>query len=89
MLTYISRHLEGASGVLGLVKAILMIKHGVILPTAGFENINPRIQDKEKLRVLQTPISWPEGERKRVMVTNFGNNTSKVRSGYEEANVKI
>ncbi|KAI1778713.1 putative polyketide synthase [Hypoxylon cercidicola] len=65
-------HLEGASGALGIVKAILMIKHGVILPTAGFESINPRIQDKEKIRVPQTPIPWPEGERKRIMVTNFG-----------------
>ncbi|XXH02126.1 polyketide synthase [Hypoxylon texense] len=78
-------HLEGASGVLGLVKAILMIKHGVILPTAGFESINPRIQDKEKLRVLQTPISWPEGERKRVMVTNFGFGGSNSAIILEEA----
>lgn len=58
--------------MLGIVKAILMIKHGIILPTAGFESINPKIQDKEKIRVLDTPIPWPEGERKRVIVTNFG-----------------
>ncbi|KAI0197163.1 putative polyketide synthase [Xylaria flabelliformis] len=65
-------HLEGASGILGLVKAILMIKNGIVLPTAGFEKINPRIESKEKIRVLETPVPWPAGEARRVIVTNFG-----------------
>ncbi|KAL8420676.1 hypothetical protein RB594_003459 [Gaeumannomyces avenae] len=65
-------HLEGASGMLGMIKAILMVKHGVVLPTAGFESINPRIQDKEKIRVPDVPIPWPENEPRRIIVTNFG-----------------
>ncbi|KAI1736699.1 putative polyketide synthase [Xylaria scruposa] len=65
-------HLEGASGILGLVKAILMVENGIILPTAGFEKINPLIEGKEKIRVLETPVHWPAGEARRVMVTNFG-----------------
>ncbi|KAK7997329.1 hypothetical protein PG989_005369 [Apiospora arundinis] len=65
-------HLEGASGMIGMVKAIYQVKHGVVLPTAGFESINPKIQDKEKIIVPQTQIPWPQGEIRRILVTNFG-----------------
>ncbi|KAI1147950.1 putative polyketide synthase [Nemania diffusa] len=65
-------HLEGASGILAIVKAILMIENGVVLPTAGFNKINPMIEGKEKIRIPETPIPWPKGEARRVMVTNFG-----------------
>lgn len=36
-------HLEGGSGVAGIVKAIMVLEKGVIPPNANFENINPRI----------------------------------------------
>ncbi|CAH0028125.1 unnamed protein product [Clonostachys rhizophaga] len=65
-------HLEGASGIVGIVKAIYMLKNKVILPTAGFEKINHRIPGKEKIVVAQLPIPWPESEKRRVLVTNFG-----------------
>ena len=65
-------HLEGASGMIGMVKAILQVKHGVVFPTAGFESINPKIQDKEKIVVPKTQIQWPQGENRRILVTNFG-----------------
>lgn len=58
--------------MLGMIKAIMMVKNGVVLPTAGFESINPRIRDKEKIKVPEAPISWPQGEPRRVLVTNFG-----------------
>lgn len=66
-------HLEGASGLLGVIKTILMIENGVVLPTAGFEKMNPMIEGKEKVRVPATPIPWPQGEVRRALVTNFGN----------------
>ncbi|KAL2145167.1 hypothetical protein VTI28DRAFT_7803 [Corynascus sepedonium] len=65
-------HLEGASGMLGMIKAILMVKNGVVLPTAGFESINPKIPNKEKIVVAESPLPWPQGELRRVLVTNFG-----------------
>jgi acyl transferase domain-containing protein len=49
-----------------------MLKNKVILPTAGFEKINHRIPGKEKIIVAQMPIPWPESEKRRVLVTNFG-----------------
>lgn len=55
-----------------MIKAIFMIENGIILPTAGFEEINPRIQEKEKIRVPDMPIPWPENEPRRALVTNFG-----------------
>ncbi|KAK5625754.1 hypothetical protein RRF57_001470 [Xylaria bambusicola] len=65
-------HLEGASGILGIIKAILMIENGIVLPMAGFDKINPMIKDKEKIRIPEIPIPWPRGEARRVIVTNFG-----------------
>lgn len=65
-------HLEGASGILALVKAVMMVERGTILPTAGFEKINHRIVGGEKIRVAQMPVPWPQGEKRRAMITNFG-----------------
>jgi acyl transferase domain-containing protein len=36
-------HLEGASGLAGIVKAVLMIENGLIPPQAVFEKTNPNI----------------------------------------------
>jgi acyl transferase domain-containing protein len=45
-------HLEGASGVAGVIKTILMLENGIILPNRNFKKANPRIPLKEwKLRV--------------------------------------
>jgi acyl transferase domain-containing protein len=36
-------HLEGASGLAGVVKCILMLEKGVVPPNANFEKLNPNI----------------------------------------------
>jgi acyl transferase domain-containing protein len=36
-------HLEGASGVAGVIKAILMLENDVFLPNRNFQKANPRI----------------------------------------------
>ena len=36
-------HLEGASGVAGVIKAIMVLEKGVIPPNIGFEKVNPKI----------------------------------------------
>lgn len=43
-------HLEGASGVAGVIKAILALEKGVIPPNGDFEKLNPRI-DAEFLNI--------------------------------------
>lgn len=39
-------HLEGASGVAGVIKAILALEAGVIPPNSNFEKLNPKIDAK-------------------------------------------
>ncbi|PWY90616.1 putative polyketide synthase [Aspergillus sclerotioniger CBS 115572] len=66
-------HLEGASGLAGLVKALLVLENGVIPPIAGLETLNRSI-DPEKLR-LHFPnkaIPWPTAGLRRACVNSFG-----------------
>lgn len=45
-------HLEGASGIAGLIKAVLMLEKGKILPNRNFETPNKRIPFEQwKLKV--------------------------------------
>lgn len=51
-------HLEGASGVAGVIKAIMMLERLIILPSHNFETPNPRIAFKEwNLRVSQAVLT--------------------------------
>jgi acyl transferase domain-containing protein len=43
-------HLEGASGIAGVIKALLVLEKGIIPPNANFEKLNPKI-DMEFLRI--------------------------------------
>ena len=43
-------HLEGASGVAGIIKTIMVLESGIIPPNANFEKINPGI-DAEFLKI--------------------------------------
>jgi acyl transferase domain-containing protein/acyl carrier protein len=68
-------HLEAASGVAGLIKAALSLKHGQIPPNLHFQTPNPDIPfDALKLRVPQTVESWPDtGAAPRLAgVNSFG-----------------
>lgn len=48
-------HLEGAAGVAGLIKAIMVLEKGVIPPNINFERPNPKILvDKWNIKVGQT-----------------------------------
>ena len=43
-------HLEGASGIAGVIKTILVLEKGVIPANANLEQVNPRI-DSESLNI--------------------------------------
>ncbi|KKY29358.1 putative polyketide [Diaporthe ampelina] len=68
-------HLEGASGLAGVVKTILALEKGIIPPNANFESLNPQIDaDFFNLRFPVEHVAWPasaEGIR-RASVNSFG-----------------
>ncbi|KAI1653021.1 hypothetical protein F4813DRAFT_400491 [Daldinia decipiens] len=66
-------HLEGSSGLAGVLKSILILEKGIIPGNANFEKINPKIDaDFYNVRVPSENVSWPcEGVR-RASVNSFG-----------------
>lgn len=52
-------HLEGASGVAGVIKAVLMLENRMFFPNRNFDKINPHIHiDKWNLKVRVVGLSW-------------------------------
>ncbi|KAH8690541.1 polyketide synthase [Talaromyces proteolyticus] len=66
-------HLEGASGIAGVIKTILILESGLIPPNTNFEKLNQKI-DLEflhmKLPLELTP--WPTQGLRRASVNSFG-----------------
>ncbi|WP_245572425.1 type I polyketide synthase [Actinokineospora enzanensis] len=62
-------HLEAASGVAGVIKTVLALRHGVIPPTLHFDAPNPEIPPG--LRVVDRRTDWPDGPR-RAGVSGYG-----------------
>ncbi|HUR02026.1 MAG TPA: beta-ketoacyl synthase N-terminal-like domain-containing protein, partial [Nonomuraea sp.] len=67
-------HLEGAAGIVGLIKAALSIRHRMLPPSLHFEGPNPAIPlDRLKLRVQDALGRWPRPDRPLVAgVSSFG-----------------
>ncbi|KAI5205363.1 polyketide synthase [Aureobasidium subglaciale] len=65
-------HLEGASGIVAVIKAALMLEKGMLLPNANFEKPNPNIPlDHYNMKVPASTRPWPRG-KKYVSVSNYG-----------------
>ncbi len=66
-------HTEAASGMAGLIKAALSLKHRSIPASLHFETPNPNIPWAElPLRIAQVQTAWPEGAIARAGVNSFG-----------------
>ncbi|MFM9961021.1 MAG: beta-ketoacyl synthase N-terminal-like domain-containing protein [Planctomycetaceae bacterium] len=68
-------HLEAAAGIAGLLKVVLMLRHGRIVPSLHFENPNPHTAwDESSVTVPTTTITWPrEDDQPRLAaVSAFG-----------------
>jgi len=67
-------HLESASGVAGLIKLALALKHRQIPPSLHFETPNPKIIFEElRLRVPTALEAWPNGKGPRLAgINSFG-----------------
>ncbi|KAL2863130.1 uncharacterized protein BJX67DRAFT_384987 [Aspergillus lucknowensis] len=66
-------HLEGASGIAGVIKVILALEKGIIPPVSDYyKSLNPRIDAEHlNLKVVSDPMPWPPGLR-RASVSSFG-----------------
>lgn len=66
-------HLEGASGIAGLIKAVLVLEKGLIPPNAIFENLNPKIDlDYLRIKLPQELTKWPTKGLRRASINSFG-----------------
>ena len=80
-------HLESGSGVAGLIKAALVLKHRTIPPNLNFETPNPNIRfDELRLRVPTEAEPLPcDGESVVVAVNSFGFGGTNAHIVLEEA----
>nr|ALQ32881.1 putative polyketide synthase [Fusarium miscanthi] len=66
-------HMEGASGVAGLIKAILSVEKGIIAPNIWFQKGNPDIDfDGWRIQVPTEPSPWPTAGLRRASINSFG-----------------
>lgn len=81
-------HLEGTAGIAGLIKAVLMVERGSLLPSGGFTEPNPAIPFTELgLRVVDELQEWPvvAGRPRRAGVSSFGFGGTNAHVIVEEA----
>ncbi len=67
-------HLEGAAGIAGLIKAVLMVQHGRMPPHLHLRQPTPYLNWNDwSLRIPTEAESWPDtGAPRRVAVSSFG-----------------
>ncbi|KAF2215724.1 hypothetical protein CERZMDRAFT_109614 [Cercospora zeae-maydis SCOH1-5] len=79
-------HLEGASGIAGAIKGILMLDRKTLLPNRALESLNPRIQlDEWKLKIQLELEDWHTQGPRRVSVNSFGYGGSNAHIILEDA----
>nr|QEG79218.1 polyketide synthase 39849 [Alternaria oxytropis] len=66
-------HLEGASGIAGIIKAMLSVEKGIIAPNLWFERGNSAIDfEGWRVEVPTQPKEWPLNGLRRASVNSFG-----------------
>ncbi|UFQ15313.1 MULTISPECIES: type I polyketide synthase [Streptomyces] len=80
-------HLDVCSGLASLIKALLVLRHGVIPPMAGFRRPNPALDlAASPFYIPDTARPWPRGDTpRRACVSSFGVGGTNVHVVLEEA----
>ncbi|KAH9905928.1 hypothetical protein F4778DRAFT_779319 [Xylariomycetidae sp. FL2044] len=66
-------HLEGCSGLAGIIKSVMVLEKGIIPPNALFEKMNPSIDSEFYHTTVPTRnVPWPCQGLRRVSVNSFG-----------------
>jgi phthiocerol/phenolphthiocerol synthesis type-I polyketide synthase D len=81
-------HLEGAAGIVGLIKTVLSLHHGKLPASLHFQSPNPHIDFAELgLRVVTEPTRWPaeRGRPALAGVSAFGFGGTNAHAVLEQA----
>ncbi|MFG2385444.1 SDR family NAD(P)-dependent oxidoreductase [Streptomyces avermitilis] len=81
-------HLEGAAGIVGLIKTVLSLHHGELPASLHFHHPNPHIDFTELgLRVVAEPTPLPAGRGRRALagVSAFGFGGTNAHAVLEQA----
>lgn len=66
-------HMEGAAGIAGIIKGILILESGIIPPNQNFEKANPRIPMKKwNIEFPLETMPWPAPGLRRISMNSFG-----------------
>ncbi|KAI1322483.1 lovastatin nonaketide synthase [Xylariaceae sp. FL0255] len=66
-------HLEGCSGLAGVIITLIVLEKGIIPPVGGLKTLNNRIDAKRlHLSFPTEPIPWPDEPIRRACVNSFG-----------------
>ncbi|KXH41518.1 PKSN polyketide synthase for alternapyrone biosynthesis protein [Colletotrichum salicis] len=66
-------HTEGCSGLAGLLKSVLCLEKGMLVPTAGIETVNQKLKLAEwNLALPLENRAWPSQGQRRISVNSFG-----------------
>ncbi|KAI0149675.1 hypothetical protein F4776DRAFT_659576 [Hypoxylon sp. NC0597] len=79
-------HLEGSSGLAGVLKSVLILEKGIIPGNANFEKVNPKLDvDFYHTKVLSENIPWPTEGLRRISVNSFGFGGTNVHAILDDA----
>ncbi len=79
-------HLEGASGVTGLITAVLALENRTIPPTAHYSRPNPDLQlDSTPFTIAERPTPWSGDGPRRAGVSSLGVGGTNAHVVLEEA----
>ncbi|MEV5975996.1 beta-ketoacyl synthase N-terminal-like domain-containing protein [Streptomyces sp. NPDC052114] len=80
-------HLDVCSGIASVVKALLVLRHGIIPPMANFRRANPALDlAASPFYIPDAPRPWPAGEGpRRACVSSFGVGGTNVHVVLEQA----
>ncbi|MFC3574952.1 type I polyketide synthase [Streptomyces yaanensis] len=66
-------HLDNAAGLAGLIKALFVVREGIVPPVAGFTRLNPLLETEgSPLYVPSAMAPWSGPEPRRAGVSSFG-----------------
>ncbi|WEW58678.1 hypothetical protein PRK78_004146 [Emydomyces testavorans] len=66
-------HLEGGAGIASVIKSVMILESGIIVPNTNFEKANPKIpMNKWNVHFPLKPIPWPSEGRRRISINSMG-----------------